>query len=32
LNSKFQNNDEIKSPTDAVIIGRVINSFNVRSF
>lgn len=32
LNSKFQNNDEIKSPTDAVIIGRVVNSFNVRSF
>lgn len=32
LNSKFQNNDEIKSPTDAVIIGRIINSFNVRSF
>ncbi|QWU98853.1 LexA family protein [Francisella salimarina] len=32
LNSKFQNNDEIKSPNDAVIIGRVVNSFNVRSF
>lgn len=32
LNSKFQNNDEIKSPADAVIIGRVVNSFNVRSF
>ncbi len=32
LNSKFQNNDEIKSPTDEVIIGRVVNSFNVRSF
>ncbi|EDN34967.1 prophage repressor protein [Francisella tularensis subsp. tularensis FSC033] len=32
LNSKLQNNDEIKSPADAVIIGRVVKSFNIRSF
>ena len=32
LNSKFQNNDEIKSPNEAIIIGRVINSFNIRYF
>ena len=32
LNSKFQNNDEIKSPDEAIIIGRVVNSFNIRSF
>ncbi|MDE4996990.1 LexA family transcriptional repressor, partial [Francisella tularensis subsp. holarctica] len=32
LNSKLQNNDEIKSPADAFIIGRVVKSFNIRSF
>ncbi|OEZ33079.1 repressor [Francisella endosymbiont of Amblyomma maculatum] len=32
LNSKFQNNDEIKSPDEAIIVGRVVNSFNIRSF
>ncbi|MDE4963850.1 LexA family protein, partial [Francisella tularensis] len=32
LNSKLQNNHEIKSPADAVIIGRVVKSCNIRSF
>ncbi|MDE5010936.1 LexA family transcriptional repressor, partial [Francisella tularensis subsp. holarctica] len=31
LNSKLQNKDDFKSPADAVIIGRVVTSFNIRS-
>ncbi|WP_150467586.1 LexA family protein [Francisella sp. SYW-9] len=32
LNSKFQNNDDIKNPSDAEIIGRVVTSINIRDF
>lgn len=32
LNSKFQNNDDIKTPDDAEIIGKVVNSIRFRDF